>query len=72
MQHDGQQDSPMELARKQRLQKALTIFDDEPTFSPEAIERMKKLKEALGDGTYDEVFDQLFPPEENDAGDSTK
>jgi hypothetical protein len=73
MQHDEQQDSPRSLANKARLRKAITVFDDsEPLFTPEAIERMKRLKQALLDGNYDEVFGREFPAEENNAGDPTK
>ena len=48
------------------------VDDSEPTYTLEAIKRMTKLKAALDNGTYHAVFDQLFPPEENSAGDSTK
>jgi hypothetical protein len=65
MQHDEQQDSPRELANKARLRKAMIVFDDGPTFTPEAVARMKRLKAALLNGNYDEVFKKEFPPENN-------
>jgi hypothetical protein len=39
--------------------------DRMPNFTPEAIARMKRLKQALLNGNYDEVFAQEFPPEKN-------
>ena len=41
--------------------------DDMPTWDDAAIERMLRLKQALDDGSYDEEFDNLFPPE-SDGG----
>jgi len=40
--------------------------DNSPTFDAAAIERMLRLKQALDDGNYDQEFDTLFPPEDDD------
>lgn len=45
-------------------EKSQSHEDDAPNWTPEAVGIMERLGHALQDGTYDEVFDQLFPPGE--------
>jgi hypothetical protein len=45
--------------------------DNWPEWTSAEAKRMLKLKDALNSGNFDEVFDQMFPPEENSADDST-
>jgi hypothetical protein len=41
--------------------------DDRPTLDDAAIDKMLRLKRAMGDGTFDDEFDKLFPPEPEEA-----
>jgi hypothetical protein len=59
------------VSEQKRLREAITVYneDEEPNFTPEAIARIRRLKNDLDNGNFEEAFNQEFPPEETSTPD---